>query len=50
MGGPFIDLLQIFGIEIHIGKSLWNLLCRKCPATRMGVPETYYCDVTKADQ
>ena len=36
-------------IKILFGKSyIWNLLCRCCPATRMGVPGTCYSDVTKA--
>ena len=47
---PFIDLLQIFRIEIPFGKSyIWSLLYQKCPATRMGLPGTCHCDVTKAD-
>ena len=49
--GIFIDLLQIFGIEIPFGKSyIWNVLYRKCPTTRMGVPGICNCDVTKAAQ
>ena len=37
--------------EIPFGKSyIWNLLYRKCPASRMRLPGTCHCDVTKADQ
>ena len=45
------NFLQIFRIEIPFGKSyIWNLLYRKYPITRMGLPGTGHYDVTKADQ
>ena len=47
----FIDSLQIFQLEILLGKSyIWILIYRKCPTTRMGLPRTCYCDVIKGDQ
>ena len=47
----FIDWLQISQIEFVFGKIyIWSLLYRKCLATRMGLPWTCHCDITKADQ
>ena len=44
------DSIQIFRIEILLGRSnVWNILCQKYLATKIRVPKTFHCDITKSD-
>ena len=44
------DLIQIFGIEILLGRSnVWDILWQKYLARKIMVPKTFRFDTTKAD-